>query len=298
MKTTVIRERRTGREQTERVPAGFWLAVVYHPLIRPWLGWILFGRAWCSRWLGRLARTSWSRRRIARFIRKYDVDVGECAGQVDEFASFNDFFIRRLRPECRPCDWQENVLVCPADCRAVFLPALEESESLRIKGFDFRLPALLAASPDQVSRLAGGPAMIARLAPVDCHRYYYPAAGRVLSWQAIPGRYDSVHPLAMRRRDGILAANSRRVSWLDLTGFGAAAMIEVGAFAVADIVQTHEGREFDKLQEKGYFNLGGSTIVLLLQPGAVDWDRDLLDNSAAGIETKLPFGERIGERQT
>ncbi len=298
MKTTVIQDRRTGREQAERVPAGFWLAVAYHPLIHPWLGWLLFGRAWFSRWLGWLARTSWSRRHIASFVRKYGVDVVECADRMEAFASFNDFFIRRLRPDCRPCDWDESVLVCPADCRAVFIPALEENGSLRIKGFDFRLADLLAASPAQVSGLAGGPAMIARLAPVDCHRFYYPAAGCVQSRQAVPGRYDSVHPLAMRRRSGILSANSRRVSWLELTGFGVAAMVEVGAFAVADIVQTHEGREFNKLQEKGYFNLGGSTIVLLLSPGAVDWDHDLLANSSVGTETKLRFGERIGERKT
>ena len=46
-------------------------------------------------------------------------------------------------------------------------------------------------------------------------------------------------------------------------------------------------------EEKGYFSLGGSTIVELLNDKIVI-DEDLFENTNKGLETKLEIGERIG----
>ena len=46
-------------------------------------------------------------------------------------------------------------------------------------------------------------------------------------------------------------------------------------------------------EEKGYFSLGGSTIVELLNENIVI-DEDLFENTNKGLETKLEIGERIG----
>ena len=48
-------------------------------------------------------------------------------------------------------------------------------------------------------------------------------------------------------------------------------------------------------QEKGYFAYGGSTVILLLEPGRVRMDEDILTYSAQGVESKVRTGERIGE---
>ncbi len=42
--------------------------------------------------------------------------------------------------------------------------------------------------------------------------------------------------------------------------------------------------------------MGGSTIVLLFTENAVNIDEDIVLNSAKGIETKVKYGERIGEK--
>ena len=45
------------------------------------------------------------------------------------------------------------------------------------------------------------------------------------------------------------------------------------------------------MQEKGYFDFGGSTIVLVFEEGAIRFDEDLVKNTAEGLET---FGAEPG----
>ena len=59
-------------------------------------------------------------------------------------------------------------------------------------------------------------------------------------------------------------------------------------------IVNHGHKEFEKGQEKGYFEFGGSTIVLLLKENAVILDDDIIKYSQQGIETKVFAGEKIG----
>jgi phosphatidylserine decarboxylase len=47
------------------------------------------------------------------------------------------------------------------------------------------------------------------------------------------------------------------------------------------------------MQEKGYFEFGGSTIVILMNKH-INFDPDIAAMNAKGIETKVRAGERIG----
>ena len=42
------------------------------------------------------------------------------------------------------------------------------------------------------------------------------------------------------------------------------------------------------------FEFGGSTVVLMLEPGRLSLDEDILRNSSVGEETIVKMGERIG----
>ena len=53
-------------------------------------------------------------------------------------------------------------------------------------------------------------------------------------------------------------------------------------------------RHLKKGDEKGYFELGGSTIVILT-PNNLKIDEDILEYSRKDIEVKVEYGERIGE---
>jgi phosphatidylserine decarboxylase len=79
--------------------------------------------------------------------------------------------------------------------------------------------------------------------------------------------------------------------------FGTYLMMEVGALMVGKIVNHHTGyTRLDVMrgQEKGYFAFGGSTIVLLFMPGAVELDEPILQASAHGEEIRVRMGQRIG----
>lgn len=78
------------------------------------------------------------------------------------------------------------------------------------------------------------------------------------------------------------------------TQFGQIAYIEVGAFTVASIVQTYLPGLVTKGQEKGYFQYGGSTLVLLFEPDTIEFDRDLIVDSAEQLEVRVLTGTKIG----
>lgn len=68
--------------------------------------------------------------------------------------------------------------------------------------------------------------------------------------------------------------------------------------------QTHfhqAGSKVRRGEELGYFAYGGSTVVAILEPGMVEWDSDLVANSAPrtpgklGTETLMKVGWSIGK---
>ena len=77
--------------------------------------------------------------------------------------------------------------------------------------------------------------------------------------------------------------------------FGEVIQMEVGALMVGKIVN-HDIKTFKRGDEKGYFLFGGSTVVLIFKENVVEIDKDILNNSRLGIETKVKLGEVIGNR--
>ena len=135
---------------------------------------------------------------------------------------------------------------------------------------------------------------VVRLAPVDYHRFHFPCDCETPDpVRVVPGEYHSVNPIALLRRPDVYAGNERQ-SVRCRAFFGDFWMVEVGAFGVGTIVQTAEGRRHWKGDEKGYFKFGGSTVVVVVPAGLVRFDDDLVANSAAGLETRVLCGERIG----
>jgi phosphatidylserine decarboxylase len=69
--------------------------------------------------------------------------------------------------------------------------------------------------------------------------------------------------------------------------------MEVGAFGVGSIVNTRCSGHVEKMDEKGYFKFGGSTVVLLFEPGRIRFCDDLVVNSDAGKETLVKVGQPL-----
>ena len=194
---------------------------------------------------------------------------------------------------------------------------------LEIKGNYYSIEKILKAPCPEF--LKGGTLLVFRLSLPDYHRYIFPARGRLLRTKKIKGRLDSVRKEAAHFK--AFSENKREISLLELEGMGKILHVEVGAMLVGHI-HNHLGFKpsFDKAvechkekgteccgekgniqiggknhlahcfaagEEKGYFSLGGSTIVELLNDKIVI-DEDLFENTNKGLETKLEIGERIG----
>ncbi len=288
-------DRRRGTCFRETVLGDGLLRLAYSAPLRGVSQWVLFRHGLWSRLLGWYADCSGSRGRIRRTIAQLGLDESEFRDPVSSFASFNEFFFRHLRAGARPFDPAPNRLSSPADCRLLVFPRLAGATCVPVKGREFTVAGLLGPGHEaEADAFVGGALMICRLCPADYHRYHYPAAGREAGDWAVPGALNSVNPLALELGLGVFAENRRQVTLLDLEAYGRCAFVEVGAFGVAGIVQTHARGPFAKMAEKGYFKFGGSTLVLVFRAGAVSFDDDLCRHSAAGTEVLIRCGETIG----
>lgn len=291
----LVFDRRRGELVREEVLGDRWLRLAYSAPLRRLTTAVLFRRALWSRLLGWYADRPRSRRRIAGTIAQLGLDPGEFRDPVSQYKSFNEFFCRHLRDGSRPFDPAPECLASPADCRVLVFPYLSDLACVPVKGCPFSVRGLLGPGQEEdAADFDGGALVVCRLCPADYHRFHYPAAGHEGAHWTVPGALHSVNPLALELGLNVFAENRRQVSLLDLEGFGLCAFVEVGAFGVARIVQTHDRGRFAKMDEKGYFCFGGSTIVLVFRAGAVTFDADLLERSAAGVEVLVRCGETLG----
>jgi len=99
--------------------------------------------------------------------------------------------------------------------------------------------------------------------------------------------------VALESKKRVFCLNKRSYTIIETKHFGRIAFMEVGAFGVAGIHDTYTGTQVQRMQEKGFFDFGGSTIVLLFQRNTIEFAPDLLKNSSGGIETLVKAGESI-----
>lgn len=254
---------------------------------------LVLKRKWFAQYYGFLQRRRASRAQIAAFVARYAVDMRESVRPINSFECFNDFFIRQIEPGARPIDRTPSALIAPADSRVLHYH-IHRGTVLPIKGRHFTI-AELTHDPTAAASYQDGICLVFRLAPADYHRFCFIDAGWQQQVRKIKGDFHSVHPLALGTGLPILPTNYRELTVVETRGFGKVTHIEVGALGVGKIVQHRsEGGACDKGEEKGYFEWGASTIVLLLQSG-VRIDDDIVHYSRAGIETRVRYGSRIGK---
>ncbi|KNY27876.1 phosphatidylserine decarboxylase [Pseudobacteroides cellulosolvens] len=245
---------------------------------------------WYSRYNARKNDSSKSIAKIQPFIAEYGIDMAQY--QKREYKSFNDFFIRTIIPEKRPIPRDESILPSIADSKLMYYK-IEKDLSIKIKNSIYTVEELIQ-DRELAEEYSGGICLVFRLTVDDYHHYCYCDDGKMLFSKHISGRLHTVGPISAKRHK-VYCENSREYSVLDTKHFGKVVQMEVGGLLVGKIVNNLKA-SFKKGEEKGWFEMGGSTIVLLLKETAVNIDEDIVSNSAKGIETKVKYGERIGER--
>jgi phosphatidylserine decarboxylase len=292
----VFYDRERGSFHTEKVHARGVLRWLYNSRSGGLLARVLVGTPLFSRLWGALHRTRWSRRRIRPFVEQMGIDMSESAKDVDEFASFNDFFVRALRPGTRPVCPEPDVLAAPVDGKVLAYPRVEARTSFRIKRAVFDLEGLLGDAT-LAATFAGGSMLVCRLGLADHHHFHFPDSGTPGPARAIAGRYHAGGPYAERTLVPFFAENHRMVTLFDSDHFGPMAIVEVGALTVGSIRQRFRpGARVEKGAPKGWFELGGSTVVLLFREGAIALDPEMCALTAREIECYVRMGRPLGRR--
>lgn len=268
-------------------------------------------RYWLTSVIHKLARVKNERTKnflISHFVRLYDVDIDCVKLEVPEdFASFNDFFIRELEEGARPVDPSSTVVVSPVDGTVSQAGYLRADRILQAKGIDYSLDDLLATDLEEARAYSDGLFATLYLAPYNYHRVHAPFDGEIVAARYIPGDLFSVNKATAAHVRGLFSRNERLVLHFE-TAFGPAALIFVGALNVGSISTPWSGEirprkkgivevidlgdgptAIKKGDLLGWFNMG-STVILLMPDNACKW-RDTLKEGAA-VEIGVAIGDR------
>ena len=230
-----------------------------------------------------------STHKIKKYIKKNSIDMNLFI--EEDYKSFNAFFTRRIKPEKRPFTLKENEFPSPCDGK-VSIYKINEDSSFEIKGFNYTVETLLN-NKELANKYNGGYCVVLRLSVEDYHRYFYIDDCIKGSNTFIKGKLHTVQPYALSKRK-VFAENCREYTTMATKNFGNVTQVEVGAMMVGRIVNNHGKGSFSRGEEKGKFEFGGSTIVLLIEKDKVNFDEEFFINTKNGDETYVLCGERIG----
>ena len=287
-------DRESGQVRTEKVYGEQWLNWLYHNPVGEATLWAIAKRKIVSSVYGDMMEKPSSSDKIQPFIEEYGVDIS--IAQEQNFNSFNEFFIRKLKPQARPIIQDSLSVASPADGKVLAYENINNSD-FYIKGVRFNVESFLNNS-ELAKKYKNGSMIVFRLAPPDYHRYHFPVSGKVPQANTkIDGDYYSVNPLALREKAEIFWLNKREYGIIESPVFGNVVMVEVGATMVGSMLQSYSGTSIKKGDEKGYFKFGGSTVVLLFEKDKIQIDQDLLLNTSNSLETTIKMGEQIAVKK-
>ena len=262
-------------------------------LYNSFIGRIMLNLIIKQRWFSKIYSLTNKRKKsiskIEPFIKEYDIDMSDF--EPCEYQSFNDFFIRKTALDKRIVSTQTNALIAVSDAK-LSAYSINEELSLEIKGNSYTIDSLL--KDEMLSHeFKNGTCLVFRLTVDDYHRYCFPDDGKIVGQKEIFGCLHTVGPISAQEYK-VFCENHRKYAILETQNFGKIIQMEIGALLVGKIVN-NEITNFRKGMEKGYFEFGGSTIILLFKEGTVKIDEDIIKHSSENIETRVRFGEKIGE---
>ncbi len=235
----------------------------------------------------------WKNFLIRAAIRRFGINLKEAASEhITDYANFNAFFTRQLKPGIRPVDASPSSIVSPADGVISQIGAISDEQLFQAKGQTFSCTDILGGEALVASLFTNGNFATIYLSPKDYHRLHIPLDGHLIYTQHIPGRLFSVAPFTAKTIPAIYARNERLVCIFD-TQAGRIAYIMVGAMLVSSmetvwsglvtppygkkihrIDYSNQNIRLNKGDELGRFNMG-STVILLFEQNKICWDSHL-----------------------
>ena len=226
---------------------------------------------------------------ITPFIRKNHILLDEY--KIEDWRSFNHFFTRCVKENARTFSPDKKVLSAPCD-GLLTVYDITDNLSFIVKNSEYNIKSLLE-NENLADKYKNGTCLVFRLTPSHYHRYHYFDNGVKEKNIKIPGILHTVQPIAVENAP-VYTRNTREYSVLKTENWGNVIFMEVGAMLVGRIVNYHQEYAFSKGEEKGKFEFGGSTIILLFENGKVRINNDIIKANADGFEFPVKAGEKIG----
>lgn len=247
----------------------------------------LLVQPWVSKIAGAYLESRFSHWIINMYVKRNKIDMSMYPSRT--YRSFNAFFTRKRKEGT--IDITRSHLISPCDAYLTVYP-IDENSVYHIKHCDYRLAQLLDSS-ELARQYAGGLCLMFRLTTRHYHRYCYLCNGAVERIKRIDGKLHCVRPVAY---DFVLVfvENSREYTVVRSEEWGTVVQMEVGALLVGKIKNFPVSAEVFQGMEKGYFEFGGSTIIVLLEKDQVRMDASILERSRQGLETEVHLGMKIG----
>ncbi|MFA6527371.1 MAG: phosphatidylserine decarboxylase [Candidatus Babeliales bacterium] len=269
-----------------------WLTFLYGSHVGRVLRFFI-ARKWFNHLVGLYQDSKLSYRAIEPFIQRHNINMDDFVVPSGGYTSFNQFFIRSLKPGARVIDANQYSVIAPADSRVLVIPRLQERTSFSIKGTRCTLDGLFADRM-MASLYNYGTCMIFRLSPADYHRVHFPLQGVPLRARPVHGIYESVNPTVFEAGVQPLIKNERQIILFDTALCDQVAIVLVGALCVGKVITTYAPSVLqEKGNELGYFAFGGSTVVVVFKQGVVTIDPVVSQNSALGIESVISMGQKV-----
>lgn len=229
-----------------------------------------------------------SKYKIKKFISKHNIDM--TSYEKKEYKTFNEFFTREK--ENKKIKLKKGDFVSPGDSK-LLIYKINNKLKVKIKNSEYTLNELVDNKID-LKDYKNGYCLVFRLALDDYHRYCFPDSGKLIESYNIKGKLHTVSSISKDYK--IYKENHRVVTKLLTDNFQDLIYIEVGALSVGKIIN-HKIKNFKAAEEKGYFKMGGSTIVILTKDKVLNIDKDILENASKDIEVKLKYGEKIATKK-
>lgn len=226
---------------------------------------------------------------IKSFVRKNEINLDDY--QTDGIKSFNQFFRRKIKDGKRVFDTTPSHLCAPCE-GLLSVWNIKDDTVIPVKQSLFTIERLLQ-NKDLAAEYNDGLCLVFRLCVNHYHRYSYIDSGKKSCNFFIPGILHTVRPIALECLP-VFIENCREYTIIESPNFGKLIQMEVGAMLVGRIVNFEGEGIAERGKEKGFFEYGGSTIIVLLQKDCVKINDTILTNSMTGIETPVKMGEQIG----
>lgn len=224
---------------------------------------------------------------IGKFVATYKINLDECENSdLKSYETFNDFFIRKLKPEARPVASADScIAVSPVDGTVGQAANIKAGRLIQAKGIDYSLMALVGGRKQDNDLFEDGNFACVYLSPANYHRIHMPMEGKLLRTIHIPGRHFPVGRRNVSYMDDLFTKNERLVCIFQ-TARGPMAVIMVGAAMVGSIGTVWDGTVvrrsgievkeyadrnmiYGRGDEIGHFKFGSTVITL--------WPKELGD---------------------